>query len=32
MNDILFVAGTLVFFASTFGLVITCERLMDDKS
>jgi len=31
MNDLIFIALTLTFFATTYGLVVVCEHLMDDK-
>ena len=31
MNDLIYVGLTLVFFALTYGLIVLCERLMEDK-
>jgi hypothetical protein len=31
MNDLLYIGLTLVIFALTYGLIIVCERLMEDK-
>ena len=31
MNDLLYVALTLLFFALTYGFIVVCERLMEDK-
>ncbi len=31
MNDLIFVGLTVLFFALTFGLVVLCERLMENK-
>ena len=30
MFDLLFLAFTLIFFAATVGLIIVCQRLMED--
>jgi hypothetical protein len=32
MNDLLYIGLTLLFFAVTYGLILVCERLMEDKS
>jgi hypothetical protein len=32
MNDLLYLGLTLLFFAATYGLILVCERLMEDKS
>jgi hypothetical protein len=32
MNDLLYVGLTVLFFALTYGFIIVCERLMEDKS
>jgi hypothetical protein len=32
MNDLLYLGLTVVFFALTYGLIVVCERLMEDKS
>jgi hypothetical protein len=32
MNDLLYIGLTLLFFALTYGLIVVCERLMEDKS
>ncbi len=31
MNDLLYLGLTLLFFVLTYGLIIVCERLMEDK-
>lgn len=31
MNDILFIGLTLLFFALTFGLLVICDNLMENK-
>ena len=31
MNDLIYVGLTLVFLALTYGLIVLCERLMEDK-
>jgi hypothetical protein len=31
MSDLVFLGLTLLFFAVTFGLVVACERLMEEK-
>ena len=31
MNDLVYVALTLLFFALTYGFIVVCERLMEDK-
>jgi hypothetical protein len=30
MNDILYLALTILFFALTYGFIVVCERLMDE--
>jgi hypothetical protein len=32
MSDLLFIGLTVLFFALTYGLIIVCERLMEEKS
>jgi hypothetical protein len=32
MNDLLYIGLTLLFFALTYGFIVICERLMEDKS
>ena len=32
MSDLLYLGLTLLFFALTYGLIVVCERLMEDKS
>jgi hypothetical protein len=32
MNDLIYIGLTLLFFALTYGFIVVCERLMDDKS
>jgi hypothetical protein len=32
MNDLLYIGLTVLFFALTYGLIVVCERLMEDKS
>jgi len=32
MNDLLYLGLTILFFALTYGLILVCERLMEDKS
>jgi hypothetical protein len=31
MNDLLYVGLTVLFFALTYGFIVVCEHLMDDK-
>jgi len=31
MNDLIYIGLTLLFFAITFGLIVVCERLMEEK-
>jgi hypothetical protein len=31
MTDLLYIGLTLLFFALTYGFVLVCERLMEDK-
>lgn len=31
MNDLLYLGFTVLFFALTYGLIVICERLMEDK-
>jgi len=31
MNDLIYVGLTLMFLALTYGLIVLCERLMEDK-
>ena len=32
MGDLLYLGLTVLFFALTYGFIIVCERLMEDKS
>jgi hypothetical protein len=32
MNDLLYLGLTVLFFALTYGFIVVCERLMEDKS
>ena len=32
MNDLLYIGLTILFFALTYGFIVVCERLMEDKS
>jgi hypothetical protein len=32
MNDLLYLGLTVLFFALTYGFILVCERLMQDKS
>jgi hypothetical protein len=32
MNDLLYVGLTVLFFALTYGFIVVCERLMENKS
>ena len=31
MNDLIYLGLTVLFFALTFGFILVCERLMEDK-
>lgn len=31
MNDLFFIGLTLVFFLASWGFIVVCERLMEDK-
>jgi hypothetical protein len=31
MNDLLYLGLTILFFALTYGFIIVCERLMENK-
>jgi hypothetical protein len=31
MSDLIYVGLTVLFFALTYGLIVVCERLMEDK-
>jgi hypothetical protein len=31
MTDLLYLGLTVLFFALTYGLIVVCERLMEDK-
>ena len=31
MKDLIYIGLTLLFFALTYGLIVVCEQLMDDK-
>jgi hypothetical protein len=32
MNELIYIGLTALFFALTYGLIVVCERLMEDKS
>jgi hypothetical protein len=32
MNDLVYLGLTVLFFALTYGFIVVCERLMEDKS
>jgi hypothetical protein len=32
MNDLLYLGLTILFFMLTYGFIVVCERLMEDKS
>jgi hypothetical protein len=32
MTDLIYIGLTLLFFALTYGLIVVCDRLMEDKS
>lgn len=32
MNDLLYLGLTVLFFTLTYGLIVVCERLMEEKS
>ncbi len=32
MNDVIYVGLTLLFLALSYGFIVLCERLMEDKS
>jgi hypothetical protein len=32
MNDLLYVGLTVLFFALTYGFIVVCDRLMENKS
>jgi len=32
MSDLLYLGLTVLFFALTYGFIVVCERLMEDKS
>jgi hypothetical protein len=32
MNGLLYLGLTILFFALTYGLIVVCERLMEEKS
>lgn len=32
MNDLLYLGLTVLFFTLTYGFIVVCERLMEDKS
>jgi len=32
MNDLLYLGLTIIFFALTYGLIVVCECLMEEKS
>jgi hypothetical protein len=32
MNDLIYIGLTILFFFLTYGLIVVCERLMEDKS
>lgn len=31
MNDLLYLGFTILFFALTYGLIVVCEQLMEEK-
>ncbi len=31
MNDLLYLGLTILFFALTYGFIVVCERLMEEK-
>ena len=31
MNDLLYIGLTVLFFALTYGFIVVCERLMEEK-
>ena len=31
MNDLLYIGLTVLFFALTYGFIVVCEQLMEDK-
>lgn len=31
MNDLLYIGLTVLFFALTYGFIVVCERLMEDR-
>jgi len=31
MNDLIYIGLTLMFFTLTYGLIVVCARLMEDK-
>jgi hypothetical protein len=31
MNDVIYIGLTVLFFALTYGLIVVCERLMEEK-
>jgi hypothetical protein len=31
MNDLIYIGLTTLFFALTYGFIVVCERLMEDK-
>jgi hypothetical protein len=32
MGDLIYIGLTILFFALTYGFIVVCERLMEDKS
>jgi hypothetical protein len=32
MNDLLYIGLTILFFLLTYGLIVVCERLLEEKS
>jgi hypothetical protein len=32
MNDLIYIGLTILFFLLTYGLIVVCERLMEDKA
>jgi len=32
MNDLIYIGLTILFFFLTYGLIVVCERLMEEKS
>jgi hypothetical protein len=32
MNDLIYIGLTILFFLLTYGLIVVCERLLEEKS